>query len=359
MQLRSAVKAAAGGRGGDHAIAALPMPLPDANAYNVVLGGLVKAGRVGEVFALFEKMRRGTAAAPDAITYNTVIAAHARARDVEGAVGVFEAFVAASEKQGGGKAPQPDTFTLGALMHACERAGDGARAAKMLKTLPKQFPHARPNEVAIASAISACGRDAVQGVEVAERLFRDISRKWNLVPNAICYNALITAHARRVFVAGKEEATAERLQKNEEHLQRAVELFEELKSQGGAKSADGPAVKPLVSSYNAVLDALARGGEVDAVMARFLEMKRLAARAGNAETPPIAPDATTYNTVLDALVRGGRRSAARSVLGEAMAGGIYKNDRASLNETTGVLELDLHRAGGEHVSAARACLRKR
>ena len=118
----------------------------------------------------------------------------------------------------------PNEYTLGALVSACARASNADAAVHWLQQLPKQFPA-------------------------------------SVKPNAVCYQAAMTACARQA------------------KLQQALQLLEQAKAQN---------IPLTVIAYNVVLSAAANAGNIDCALDLF-------------RTMDVPKDAVTYGTLLAAL----------------------------------------------------------
>ena len=92
-----------------------PLPLP--HSCCAAPTPSLQADRANEAFRIMHRHHAsGSArAAPNAITFNTLISAAAKAGHLEEAVARLDAMV--------GKGLRPDAFTLSALMTACDRGG--------------------------------------------------------------------------------------------------------------------------------------------------------------------------------------------------------------------------------------------
>lgn len=90
---------------------------------------------------------------------------------------------------------QPNVFTFGALMNACNRARDGHRAVKLLRSMEEMYGVV-PNEVVFSSAISACARSQPPQSKQALKLLKEAVEERRLAMSVVGFNACISACAQ-------------------------------------------------------------------------------------------------------------------------------------------------------------------
>jgi pentatricopeptide repeat protein len=103
---------------------------------------------------------------------------------------------------------QPNVFTFGALMNACNRAGDADRAVRLLKDMQHNNTNTKynvkPNAVVYSSAISACARavtlsqqnNATKYKDLALQLLQQAVEVERLPMTVVGFNAAISACAQ-------------------------------------------------------------------------------------------------------------------------------------------------------------------
>eukprot|EP00741_Cyanophora_paradoxa_P001327 tig00000478_g1283.t1 len=303
--------AAGGGAGAADACA------PDVLSYNTLVAGYASEGRVEEAEALVARMR-AAGAAPDAVTYSTLV--HACARALPPRMDLAEKTVAEMRAAG----VQPNLVTYNTLVHGYAAAGMAAEALATLRALEGElgtdvttwnaclhacFRAARPEAVrpnpprtalagaarprpgAGASALrpdgGAPGRGARRGARPAPPR-----------PNAVTYSTMIGGLCD-AGAPGPARAL----------LRRLVRLpgppAPLAANAPGAQAAEG-APRPLrAAATTALLDGLRRAGRAEELAEAFEE----AERAGLA-------DARLYAAAVAGLARGGRPAAAEAALRE-------------------------------------------
>lgn len=151
-------------------------------AYNSLLNFVGAEGRLDEALAVFEGMKR-EGPLPDAITFNTIIAAAGRAQDSQTAVNLFR------EMSNSGVEPTERTF--GALLHAFATVGDAAGASNVLRSL--HTAGMKPNAVMYTSFIDALVTSGeAAGLEEAFQVKEEMTRL-GLSPSAVTYGCLLNA----------------------------------------------------------------------------------------------------------------------------------------------------------------------
>lgn len=156
--------------------------------WNALADACGRCGRLDEALTLLQRMQGGEGAPPDAVTYNTLIAAAAKARRpklVRTLWGQMHSERSAGGSNGDDGALVPDARTLSALMSAAANTADAVWAARLYEELQ---PFMRSDEDK--------GQQAGQaGVKAARRRQRDRSRGTGAT-RAASVSSLLTAVAR-------------------------------------------------------------------------------------------------------------------------------------------------------------------
>eukprot|EP00741_Cyanophora_paradoxa_P001328 tig00000478_g1284.t1 len=270
---------------------------PDVLSYNTLVAGYASEGRVEEAEALVARMR-AAGAAPDAVTYSTLV--HACARALPPRMDLAEKTVAEMRAAG----VQPNLVTYNTLVHGYAAAGMAAEALATLRALEGELG----TDVTTWNAcLHACFRAARP--EAAQALFDRMEGRPAAGPaagpgpprprpNAVTYSTMIGAcatPARRGPPAPSSAASCA----SARHARPAR------RQRGGAQAAEG-APRPLrAAATTALLDGLRRAGRAEELAEAFEE----AERAGLA-------DARLYAAAVAGLARGGRPAAAEAALRE-------------------------------------------
>jgi len=190
-----------------------------------VLGAALQAySRVGDdkrAQNLFERVMARGHVVPDAICFNGLIGACAKAGDVPAAERWLEAMFAA------GVTPNVVTYT--AMLHACARNGDIEAAERGFEMM--RANHVAPNVVSYCALMQACVKSG--DMDRAEKWFNEM-RAQGVKPNAVSYSAVLDASAKAGDWRRAERWLA-------------------------AMDEDG--VPPTVVCFNNVINACSRGGQ--------------------------------------------------------------------------------------------------
>ena len=271
---------------------------------NAVLKACERGGQHEEAELLLGEMR-ANGPPPDAISYNTVIAAASRCGKWQRALALLDDMEKArgdggdgggggGDGGGGGVAANavaPDGAIVagagGAVAVDAAAAEDGRDASTSVRRgTGRSDPSVlQPDVFSYAAAISACERGG--RADLALSTFQRMQLA-GVRPNAVVYNTAIRACA------------------TEELWPAALSLLDDMREDG---------VAPTLVTYNAALTACERGGEwrEAQLLLQELEEEPVGLRGGGgAERPPLAPDEITYHTAIACAVRaGGGKGAAR------------------------------------------------
>jgi len=239
----------------------------DTFACNVELKAHIGMGHLDAATSLLSAMMRGSPDSPnpDSVSFNTVLAALADARQPEKA----ERMIATIYDSGLGALMDSHSFT--SVIHSYAKISRPDKSAHWLQRMLEA--RIRPDVVtfnAVLAAHAHCGD--TEGAKRVLRAFNDyaVEECPNVRPDVISYNTLISACAQ----AGQpHEAEA---------------AFEAMKASG---------IEPDQVSFTSVISAHARTGNPASAQA-WLEMMQ--------RTPGVAPpDAVTWNTLCSAHARVG------------------------------------------------------
>lgn len=206
---------------------------------------------------------------PTLFAFRAVLQAYARGGDAAKAKKLFEFIVPRGHVV-------PDAICYNALIGACAKAGDILSAEHWLDEM--FVAGVAPNVISYTAILHACARGG--DLNVAERGFESM-RANRIQPNVVSYCALIQACVR----SGD--------------LERAGKWFNEMRAQG---------VKPNAVSYSSVLDACAKRGD-------WQRAERWLVAMGEDGVPPTV---VCFNNVINACARGGRPDRAEAWLREVM-----------------------------------------
>lgn len=137
--------------------------------YNTAIAAMARCRRPREAEALLTVMLERDSVAPDTISYNSAINAHARCGDLDGARRLLDRM---EELAGGGALLWPDQFTYNAVANAAAKRGDAAAAAEVLKTMTRAG--VTPNIITYNSCLAACkGKGDLRRASLLLELMRD------------------------------------------------------------------------------------------------------------------------------------------------------------------------------------------
>lgn len=164
---------------------------------------LGRSGKTDEALSIYRSLKR-----PTIRHLNGIIDACARARTprLETAFDIFEEHTVAKKivddkknSRNDGETTktglQPNVFTFGALMNACNRARDGQKAMELLRLMESTYG-VEPNEVVYSAAISACARSKPPQTKQALQLLKEAVEERQLAMSVVGFNACISACAQ-------------------------------------------------------------------------------------------------------------------------------------------------------------------
>ena len=234
---------------------------PDLIAMNSLLDALARCGNVARAQQVLGEMRTTSEPRPDVYSYNTLLRALGQqSQTLPQALSLYRDMQQAQV--------QPDAITINTLVTACTRAGNLGRALLILES--SSVPASVEGYSALLGGLAARG-DVAKAQEVLDKM-----QAAGMTPNVRTYTALLQGAA----LAGD--------------MERVSDVFKRMKEQGQID----PSVRPTVWTYNALLTALAKNGQVQAMLSLKDDMVAAAA----AEKDGVRPDIVTCNIVLDALL---------------------------------------------------------
>eukprot|EP00429_Kryptoperidinium_foliaceum_P038536 CAMPEP_0176174888 /NCGR_PEP_ID=MMETSP0120_2-20121206/89597_1 /TAXON_ID=160619 /ORGANISM="Kryptoperidinium foliaceum, Strain CCMP 1326" /LENGTH=846 /DNA_ID=CAMNT_0017512927 /DNA_START=137 /DNA_END=2674 /DNA_ORIENTATION=+ len=289
-----------------------PCATPDVVSYSLVMEANAQNRKDREVDRVFHQMMaRGDCS--KGVCYGTVIKAYARIGSVQVATewleearahevhldaACYSALVAAFAKLGMPEkadrlvqqmlreGPRPDAACYLAVIngYAKSQGSDTKAAPRIVRLMCEQ--NVEPNVAALGAALHACARAGSKGE--AESLFKMVVSRGTVVPDSVCYNALINAAVK----AGDIKA-AERW----------------------VDSMFAARVTPNVVTYTTLLHAYARDGDIEAAE-RGMEMMR---------SNRIIPNAVSYSALMQACVKKGDIDRAEKWFHRMRAAGVQAN----------------------------------
>ena len=348
--------------------------VPDVKAANILLNVYAKLADVDSAWYILDQMIHGNGTdvpklTPNLVTYNTLLDACAKARDLDAALCAKERLVqsglrpdartfttlistvARTKSQTSGahdvtlafawlqemiqEEIVPNGKTYSALIDACGRAGRPDLALKGLRTMLRQ-KHKVLNEVgAWTAAINVLGRAG--RMDTAMRLFYTMP-KFDVQPNTVTCGCLadcllrtgkiaetldVLRYMKRVGIAPNEViytslmSSAERLVKMER--KNSILLDETRLDQGG----DTKAIEVYTELMKVLMETTDSGSDdsntlLMKVFLVFQEMKTVGAQ----------PDLACYNALLRACAREGDLDRAQQVMRRLQEEGLHPNDKS-------------------------------
>ncbi|KAL4420028.1 hypothetical protein ABPG77_001278 [Micractinium sp. CCAP 211/92] len=222
--------------------------------------------------ALYDEMV-ADGVAPDAVCYNTALAAAGLGQHWDRVLSILE-------DMGGAGVPW-DAFTCSALLSACQACGQWEQALDWFRQA-QSLPGLQLNVVHYTTLMS-CLQKAGQW-EQSMRVFKEMEGQ-GIVPDVVAHNAAIAACAK----GGEWE--------------KAWAVFLAMKQAG---------LRPSTVSYNALISACERCGQADRALEVFASMQR----------QQVAPNTVTYNTIISACAKAGLYARAQALHAEMQAAGV-------------------------------------
>jgi len=252
---------------------------------------------------LFQTLTEGTVR-PDVVAFTKVISAWARSRRPDApdrAEALLSRMIDIANDEGR-EDVRPNTFTYNALINAFARRGLVAKAEEYLAKMREVSTNVDADCITYNSVINAYAssrKAKKEGGQRALELFEEMKSDESIRPDSVTYGSVIKCLTN---AGGKANA-----EKAEELLDELEELYE---TSGGADES----LAPNTIIYNSVLNAWStvRGGigRAEAILDRMEELHG----AGNGD---VSPDAFTFSSLIKAWTAAassgkGRRKAAGS-----------------------------------------------
>lgn len=245
-------------------------PQPNVIVYNSMLNSYSKGGVSDKSLDLFDEMK-AKGVTPTVQTFGCLIDAQAKRGKVQTALRLFEEMKKSPLKR--------DVTIYGSLIDACAQAGDWQKAMDILLVeIPKDGVEA--NLLCYNSALHSCSRPGRW--KEALLLLDKIRDDANLKPDVYSYTSAIRAC---IYSADNQWETG-------------VSLYYQMMAEG---------IKSNSYSYDACLDAYARGGKVEEAYTLLSSMREEGLRR---------PGVTNYNSILRACVKTGLMERAKELVHE-------------------------------------------
>ncbi|KAI0561011.1 hypothetical protein FGB62_95g075 [Gracilaria domingensis] len=232
---------------------------PNLDTFNAILSSFARAAQPDKALSTLKSMREKENLKPNAISYNWVVNACARAGDVARAF-----HVARTMRDEGIRV---NVVTYNNLLQACCKAGRLERAFALVKIMI-QKEGIRPNSHTYDTLIQGCGRWGE--LNSALRLFRSM-RAAGVAPTIVTYSIAIDACAKGGGAVGADQA---------------FDLLTEMKSSG---------LEPNLVTYNSLIHSCARAKRIDMAFNVLNHLRR----------DRIVPDIVTLCSLVDACGRSG------------------------------------------------------
>ena len=297
---------------------------PNAYTYNALINCFARRGMTDKAEEYLEVVQNLPGVQADAVTYNSVINAHATSRrgkrdGADRALELLEEMKASQDKN-----VQPDAITYGSVIKCLTNAGGKAnaeRAEELLHELERLYDDSgRDDRLASNTIIYNSVLDAFAsirgggGIARAEAILdrmedlRAAGGTSGVSPDAFTFSSLIKAWTSASTGSGKQNKKNNDESDNTgdsdllgrsaaERAQQLLDRMEQLHRDGDDN------VKPTTVVYNSVIAALAKSGEAgSAELAEDLlaRMQQMAKTSGDAD---VRADTISFNSVIDAWAR--------------------------------------------------------
>jgi len=257
---------------------------PPLQAYNLWINALAKskqpnAGQMAE--GVLEQMKEDNVV-PNIITYTSIIDAHARSQNPNGAEDVLFRLL---DDSGGGKDVGLSSITCDSILNAWAQHGthESAERAQLILMRLEQWQRddIRPTKISYATVMNAWAKvGSAEAAERAEALLDHMLKMKKVQPDTIVFNAAINAWATsKDGQAGK----------------RALAILRKMRD----LAKNGSDTAPDIVTYNTVLSAWSHSGDVNAAPYTEKIVQEMQAAAAQSDTAPV-PNTVTYNTILNA-----------------------------------------------------------
>eukprot|EP00536_Pseudo-nitzschia_multiseries_P015858 jgi/Psemu1/43982/gm1.43982_g len=241
---------------------------------------------------------------PNAITYNSVLNAHARQGDVKGATEIFG--MMKNDFESGNAAAKLQVQTYNILIDAWSKSNKvnaPQEAESLLEEIVRMQSEGKfdqeegPDIITYSAVINCYSKSKVQDAPTRARKllqtmiseYENGSKKGNVRPDKVVYGAVMNTHARQGDIKG------------------ATEVFEMMKKDfhSGNQKAE-----PNVPSYNILIDAWSKSNKEDAPKQAELLMKEMIQMHADGVLKE-GPDAITYGAVINCYSKSNLKDAPR------------------------------------------------
>ena len=296
---------------------------PNAYTYNALINCFARRGMTDKAEHYLEVVQSLPGVQADAVTYNSVINAHATSRrgKRDGADRALE--LLEEMKSSDNRNVQPDAITYGSVIKCLTNAGGKAnaeRAEEFLDELGKLYEESGKNERLASNTIiynsvldafaSIRGGDGIARAEAILDRMEDLRAAGtsDVSPDAFTFSSLIKAWTSASTSSGKKnkkndddgDSTSDPDLLGRSAAERAQQLLDRMEQ----LHRDGDDnVKPTTVVYNSVIAAWAKSGETgSAERAEDLlaRMEQMAKTSGDAD---VRADTISFNSVIDAWAR--------------------------------------------------------
>jgi pentatricopeptide repeat protein len=243
---------------------------------------------------------------PDVHTFNTVIKAWAKS-SVTSAASQAEKLLREMETRSstaGEDHLKPNTITYDIVIDALAKKSIGdatapQRAESILHSMLQRYLNGevgiKPNTITFTSVIDAWANSSdKRGPAKAEQLLRTMDMLHNLgihgmLPNVQTYTSVMNAWARQQQQQSSSEGSA---------LSRAEQLLDEMERR--AYETGDPELKPNTFTYNTLINALAKSGEIGAASRAERILTSMHKKYTEEGNKALKPTKWTYNNVINA-----------------------------------------------------------
>jgi pentatricopeptide repeat protein len=284
---------------------------PDARCFSAVMDAFSRSGeRHGSVFKaenLFRKMHDMNVPT-EVFSFTTVINALVRTGEqgaAQKAQDILE-WMEGLSQSGQNIEMTPNTITYSAVINAWAKSGepDGAEKAesilyRMIELYDAGSSNVKLDVIAFTSVMNAWSRSGIDGApERAEKLLQVMEERYDhgrgvisLKPDSYVYNTLISAWSWSSDSRGAQKA--------EEYLQQLEEMHRNNTDISNSKDEDevDESVRPTTFSYNQVIHALCKHGDLERAENYLLQMELLVREDGREE---LTPNSQTFFALIKA-----------------------------------------------------------
>jgi len=240
----------------------------------------------------YRKVNGNKDATPNTITYNSVLDAHARRGDIEGAKFVWE-MMKEDFNAGNTNGAVPNIRTYNILIGAyAKSSNDRSNSPNEAELLLKEMLHLYskeeldegPDTITYSGVINCWAKSdrpesPQRALEILKAMAAGAATNEKIRPNTITYAAVMDAHARQGDIEG------------------ANEVWEMMKEDFNSGNTNA---KPNLTTYNILIDAHAKSGHENAPSEVEKILSEINHRKDNGQLPE-GPDKITYKSLIMCL----------------------------------------------------------